>query len=127
MTSTEIEKPENDDAVLLITVHSAKGTEAPTCFVANAKQGTYPHSRSCGDIGSEEEERRILYVALTRAKNELFVTRSTNNNSGFYVQNKPTEGEEYFLSEIPETLISREIHGWKSGCSNSLSSLMDVY
>ena len=127
MTSTEIEKLKNDDAVLLITVHSAKGTEAPICFVANAKQGTYPHSRSCGDLDSEEEERRILYVALTRAKNELFVTRSTDYTGGFYVQNKPTEGEEYFLSEVPENLVMREIHGWNPDYSGGLSSLKDVY
>ena len=70
-----LEFHKNDDAVLIITVHSAKGTEAPICFVANAKQGTYPHVRSCGEIDAEEEERRILYVALTRAKNELFITK----------------------------------------------------
>jgi len=127
MTGTEIQRLEVDDAVLLITVHSAKGTEAPICFVANAKQGTYPHSRSYGDLESEEEERRVLYVALTRAKNELIVTRSTDHNSGFYVQNKATEGEEYFLSDIPEHLISKEIHGWQPDISKGLSSLMDVY
>ncbi|MFV1976504.1 MAG: ATP-dependent helicase [Candidatus Scalindua sp.] len=127
MTSTEIEKLENDDAVLLITVHSAKGTEAPICFVASATQGTYPHCRSFGDIDSEEEERRILYVALTRAKNELFVTRSMDYSSGFYVQNKPTVGEEYFLSEVPENLVMREIHGWNPVYSSGLSSLKDVY
>ncbi|MCP4458107.1 MAG: ATP-dependent helicase [Cytophagales bacterium] len=127
MTSTEIEKLENDDAVLMITVHSAKGTEAPICFVANAKQGTYPHVRSCGEIDAEEEERRILYVALTRAKNELFVTRSTDYRSGFYVQNKPTEGEEYFLSEVPEELVMKETHGWNPDSSSGLSSLKDVY
>ncbi len=127
MTSTEIEKLENDDAVLMITVHSAKGTEAPICFVANAKQGTYPHVRSCGDIDSEEEERRILYVALTRAKNELFITRSTDYRSGFYVQNKPTEGEEYFLSEVPDELAMKEVHGWNPDYSSGLSSLKDVY
>lgn len=127
MTNTEIEKLENNDAVLLITVHSAKGTEAPICFIANARQGTYPHSRSCGNLDSEEEERRILYVALTRAKNELFITRSTDYNSGFYILNKPTEGEEYFLSEVPEKLVSREIHERSQDNSNRLSSLKDIY
>ena len=126
MTNTEIEKLESDDAVLLITVHSAKGTEASICFVANAKQGTYPHIRSCGDLASEEEERRILYVALTRAKNELFVTRSTDY-SGFYLQKQPTEGEEYFLSEVPENLVMKEIHGWNPDYPSGISSLKDVY
>ncbi len=50
----------------LITVHSAKGTESRICFVAGARPGTYPHARSFGDLDSEEEERRVLYVALTR-------------------------------------------------------------
>lgn len=127
MTSTEIDKLEVDDAVLLITVHSAKGTEAPICFVVNAKQGTYPHSRSYGDIDSEEEERRVLYVALTRAKNELFITRSTNYRSGFYLENTPTEGEEYFLSEVPDKLVMREIHGWNPDTSGGLSLLKDEY
>jgi DNA helicase-2/ATP-dependent DNA helicase PcrA len=127
MTSTEIKKLENDDAVALITVHSAKGTEAKICFVVNAKQGTYPHSRSYGDIDSEEEERRVLYVALTRAKNELYITRSTEYRSGFYVENKPTKGEEYFLAEVPDDLVLHEINGWKTSVSAGISSLKDIY
>lgn len=127
MTSSEIEKLENSDAVLLITVHSAKGTEAPICFVASAKQGTYPHSRSYGDINSEEEERRVLYVAITRARNELFVTRSFENNRGFSILNKPTKGEIYFLEDIPDDLVDKELHGFSPFASVGLSSLEDVY
>jgi DNA helicase-2/ATP-dependent DNA helicase PcrA len=127
MTSTEIKKLENDDAVTLITVHSAKGTEAEICFVASAKQGTYPHFRSYGDIDSEEEERRVLYVALTRAKNEIYITRSSDNRSGFYVENKPTKGEEYFLAEVPDCLVLYEINGWKTNISAGISSLRDIY
>jgi len=127
MTSSEIEKLENSDAVLLITVHSAKGTEAPICFVASAKQGTYPHSRSYGNINSEEEERRVLYVAFTRAKNELFVTRSFENNRGFSILNKPTEGEIYFLEDVPDDLVDKEHHGFNPFVSGGLSSLEDVY
>ena len=127
MTSSEIEKPENSDAVLLITVHSAKGTEAPICFVACAKQGTYPHSRSYGDLNSEEEERRVLYVAFTRAKNELIVTRSFENNRGFTVLNQPTEGELYFLEDVPDDLVDNELHGFNPFSSRGLSSLEDVY
>ena len=127
MTNTEIKKLENDDAVLLITVHSAKGTEAKICFVANAEQGTYPHSRSYGDIDSEEEERRVLYVALTRAKNELYITRSTDFRSGFNIENKPTKGEEYFLAEVPDDLVLHEINGWKNSVSAGISSLKDIY
>nr|VFK37792.1 MAG: DNA helicase-2 / ATP-dependent DNA helicase PcrA [Candidatus Kentron sp. TC]VFK41718.1 MAG: DNA helicase-2 / ATP-dependent DNA helicase PcrA [Candidatus Kentron sp. TC]VFK53750.1 MAG: DNA helicase-2 / ATP-dependent DNA helicase PcrA [Candidatus Kentron sp. TC] len=128
MTNTEMERPDGEDAVLLITVHSAKGTEAPLCFVANASPGRYPHSRSFGDIDSEEEERRILYVALTRAKNELFITRSSEYRGGSYLWNSPAEGEEYFLSEIPDELVTREIHGYDApDCSGSIDFLEDVY
>jgi DNA helicase-2/ATP-dependent DNA helicase PcrA len=127
MRATEIKKLETEDAVLLITVHSAKGTEAEICFVASAKQGTYPHFRSYGDIDSEEEERRVLYVALTRAKNEIYITRSTDYRSGFYVENKPTKGEEYFLAEVPDDLVLHEINGWKTSVSAGISSLKDIY
>ena len=127
MMSTEIKNLENDDAVALITVHSAKGTEAEICFVVNAIQGTYPYYRSYGDIDSEEEERRVLYVALTRAKNELYITRSTDYRSGFYVENKPTKGEEYFLAEVPDCLVLYEINGWKTNISAGISSLRDIY
>lgn len=126
MTSTEIEKLEVDDAVTLITVHSAKGTEAPVCFVAGAKQGTYPHLRSYGDIQSEEEERRILYVALTRAKNELFVTRSTDSRSSFYVQNKPTKGEAYFLADVPKELVQIKNVGLSPATKHAFG-LRDIY
>ena len=128
LTTTEIEKLEDEDAVLLITVHSAKGTEAPICFVASAKPGTYPHSRSYGDLEAEEEERRVLYVALTRAKNELFITRSTNSRSGFAVMNKPTVGEEYFLATVPDALVTADVHGWQPNFpKGGLSSLKDIY
>ncbi len=127
MTNTEIDRLEAEDVVTLITVHSAKGTEAPICYVAGAKQGTYPHVRSFGELDSEEEERRILYVAMTRAKNELFITRSTDYRSGFWVVNAPTEGEEYFLAEVPQDLVTHKIEGWSPSVTAGLSSLKDIY
>jgi DNA helicase-2/ATP-dependent DNA helicase PcrA len=127
MTNSELDRLDAEDVVTLITVHSAKGTEAPICFVAGAKQGTYPHMRSFGDIDSEEEERRILYVALTRAKNELFITRSTDHRSGFWVVNSPTEGEEYFLADVPKNLVAHKIEGWSPSVASELTSLKDIY
>jgi DNA helicase-2/ATP-dependent DNA helicase PcrA len=127
MTNTEIDRLEAEDVVTLITVHSAKGTEAPICFVAGARQGTYPHVRSFGELESEEEERRILYVAMTRAKNELFITRSTDYRSGFWVLNSPTEGEEYFLADVPQNLVAHKIEGWSSSVAYGLTSLKDIY
>ena len=127
MTNTQIDRLEAEDVVTLITVHSAKGTEAPICFVAGARQGTYPHVRSYGELESEEEERRILYVAMTRAKNELFITRSTDYRSGFWVVNSPTEGEEYFLADVPQNLVVHKTEGWSSSAASGLTSLNDIY
>jgi DNA helicase-2/ATP-dependent DNA helicase PcrA len=127
MTNTQIDRLEAEDVVTLITVHSAKGTEAPICYVAGAKQGTYPHVRSFGELDSEEEERRILYVAMTRARNELFITRSTDYRSGYWVVNRPTEGEEYFLADIPADLVSHKIEGWSPSVGTGFGSLRDIY
>jgi superfamily I DNA/RNA helicase len=66
-------------------------------------------------------------VALTRAKNEIYITRSSDNRSGFYVENKPTKGEEYFLAEVPDCLVLYEINGWKTNISAGISSLRDIY
>lgn len=127
MTNTELNRLEAEDVVTLITVHSAKGTEAPTCFVAGARQGTYPHIRSLGDLDSEEEERRILYVAMTRAKNELFITRSNDWRGGFWVANSSAAGEEYFLADVPENLVAHKIEGWGSYPSSRGDFLEDIY
>ena len=127
MTNTEINRLEAEDVVTLITVHSAKGTEAPVCFVAAARQGTYPHIRSYGELDAEEEERRVLYVAMTRAKNELYITRSTDYRSGFWVLNSPTEGEEYFLADVPPNLVAHKIEGWLPSGASGLQSLRDIY
>ena len=83
--------------------------------------------RSFGDIDSEEEERRILYVAMTRAKNELFITRSSDYRSGFWVANSPTEGEAYFLADVPEKLVAHRIEGWLSYPTGGINSLEDIY
>ena len=83
--------------------------------------------RSFGDIDSEEEERRILYVAMTRAKNELFITRSNDYRSGFWVANSPTEGEEYFLADVPQNLVTNKIEGWSPSVVSELTSLKDIY
>ncbi|MEJ2170534.1 MAG: ATP-dependent helicase, partial [Desulfobacterales bacterium] len=127
MTNTEMDRLEDEDVVTLITVHSAKGTEAAICFVAGARQGTYPHIRSFGDLDAEEEERRILYVAMTRAKDELFITRANDYRSGFWIANSPTEGEAYFLADVPEDLVNHQIEGWLSATAGGLNALEDIY
>lgn len=67
-------KAAEDDALVLSTVHSAKGKEWDTVFVIHASDGVFPIAQAIGNGDQEEEERRLLYVAMTRARNELYVT-----------------------------------------------------
>lgn len=100
------------DAVTLITVHSAKGTEAGICYVAGVEPGKYPHSKSYGNLDREEEDRRVLNVALTRAEDELILTRTIDPgfdcNSNFNTFYHPTEGEEDFLADVPSELVDHQ-------------------
>jgi len=73
--SSAVSRKENEDVVSIITIHSAKGTESRVCYVINVSPGSYPLLRSLGKIDEVEEERRVLYVALTRAQDELILTR----------------------------------------------------
>ncbi len=77
---SEIERQSDSDVVTLITIHSAKGTEQKVCYVANVTPGQYPHARAQGNFDEVEEERRVLYVALTRAQNELILTKQNLNH-----------------------------------------------
>ena len=84
ISESEAANETEDDLVTVITVHSAKGTESPVCYLIGVQPGSYPHARSIGDDDKEEEERRVLYVAMTRAKNEL-VLSGTMRSGGAYV------------------------------------------
>lgn len=74
----KVQEGNNEDTnkVILITAHSAKGLEREMCYVLNATPGAFPSKRSIGNKESEEEERRTFYVAITRAKSQLIITRN---------------------------------------------------
>lgn len=100
-----------NDIVTLTTVHSAKGTQASVCYLIRVEPGMYPHVRSMGSEDQMEEERRILYVAMTRAKDELIITRTWQNynwspasycGSGGQIMG---QGVPYFLEDVPEHLL----------------------
>lgn len=73
--TSAIDRLEIDDTVTIITIHSAKGTEKPVCYVINVSPGSFPPAYSVNNPDEVEEERRVLYVALTRAQDELILTR----------------------------------------------------
>ncbi|MGC1473799.1 MAG: ATP-dependent helicase [Psychroserpens sp.] len=102
-----INESEIKDHVVISTVHSAKGLEADVCYVLNVSPKVYPSAWNLGSEEKIEEDRRVLYVALTRAKNELYITRDTNS---IYTV-KPTKDTEfsskYFLEKIPDSLVEQ--------------------
>lgn len=119
ISSTVASRLENNDVVTLITVHSAKGTEAPVCYVIRVEPGMYPHIRSVGNADEEEEERRILYVAMTRAKDDLILTRS--EGSGNYMYSYGDAAEAYFLSDVPSGLMDESYQyesNWDMGMAD---------
>jgi DNA helicase-2/ATP-dependent DNA helicase PcrA len=87
------------DTVTLMTLHAAKGLEFPVVFIVGLEEGLLPHSRSLMSEMEIEEERRLLYVGMTRAKEKLFLTRSWNRSA--YGGGNPSR----FLREIPEDLL----------------------
>ena len=97
--------PEQHDAPTLLTLHAAKGLEFDTVFITGLDEGLLPHSRSRDDPEELEEERRLFYVGLTRAKNKLFLLRSEQRVTfGTYEWSTSSR----FLEDIPEELIVRE-------------------
>ncbi|MCD7948006.1 MAG: UvrD-helicase domain-containing protein [Oscillospiraceae bacterium] len=92
----------DDNCVLMMTMHAAKGLEFPVVFVAGAEEGIFPGIRSIGDPESMEEERRLCYVAMTRAKERLYMTCASRRM--LYGR---TSGAlpSRFLSEIPQEFI----------------------
>ncbi len=97
-----------EDMVTLITVHSAKGTEAKVCYVINVSPGAFPSEKSMRDTTHIEEERRVLYVALTRAKNELIITRRNGNSHAVNVSvslGDQNAASAYFLKTLPADLV----------------------
>ena len=97
---------DNQDSVLLMTLHTAKGLEFSTVFLVGMEDGLFPSYRSIGEMEEEEEERRLCYVGITRAKEHLFLTcarcRTVFGSTSY---NKPSR----FLDEIPDTLLEGKI------------------
>ncbi|ENV04942.1 hypothetical protein F967_02474 [Acinetobacter sp. CIP 102637] len=108
---SEIDKTPDQDLVTLITIHSAKGAEQKVCYVPHVSPTQYPHARAQGDFDDVEEERRVLYVALTRAENELILTKQNLNLwSHDQYDELGRKIESYFLNDLPQDLVDVQIH-----------------
>jgi DNA helicase-2/ATP-dependent DNA helicase PcrA len=110
------EIPEGEDhggVVTMMTLHTAKGLEFPTVFLTGMEDGIFPHSRTLGDKDEIEEERRLAYVGLTRARQRLYISRAEYRSTwGAPNYNPPSR----FLDEIPEEVIE-----WRNEGRSSLS------
>jgi len=104
LESGELQAKANQDALQLMTIHSAKGLEFDIVFITGLEEGLCPHEQSLIESDGLEEERRLMYVAVTRARENLYLT---------YAQSRLMYGQtQYnlssrFLDEIPENLIKK--------------------
>lgn len=96
------DETERRGQVTLMTVHTAKGLEFPYVFVTGMEDGTFPHKRSMDDEGELAEERRLAYVALTRAQKRLYLTRAASRSAWGSVEQMPASR---FLDDLPEEVV----------------------
>ncbi len=97
--------------VLLMTLHSAKGLEFPVVVMAGLEEGLFPHSRAAEDEAELEEERRLCYVGITRARSRLVITSAARRRVfGDYQGTQPSR----FLDEIPADLVEQEFSTYSS-------------
>jgi DNA helicase-2/ATP-dependent DNA helicase PcrA len=110
---------EEEDKVSLMTLHSAKGLEFPVVFLVGLEQGTCPHARSLNDPLDLEEERRLCYVGITRAQENLFLTHARER---FVWGSRETKIPSQFLQELPPELLSDPYAGRGSRTKGSGNS-----
>jgi DNA helicase-2/ATP-dependent DNA helicase PcrA len=104
------------DRVTLITLHQAKGLEFPVVFIVGAEEKLLPHVRSIDDPDQLEEERRLFYVGITRAKQRLYILHAFRRTfMGQNTVNPPSR----FLDDIPKHLITSP--GWQQGHENKVT------
>ena len=121
---TDIDQMEKDsDSAVLMTMHSAKGLEFPTVFIVGAEEGIVPGQRSIREPEEIEEERRLCYVAMTRAKKKLYITAAKQR---MLFGRTSCNGVSRFVKEIPEDCLdavhaSRPVNGFHSASASAAS------
>lgn len=111
----------NIDAIKLMTIHASKWLEFNAIYVVGCEENIFPISRATFDSNELEEERRLMYVAMTRAENHLFLSRATSRMWRWQTQYNPPSR---FLKEIPEELIqSYDLTGNPNSSTSHISPL----
>jgi DNA helicase-2/ATP-dependent DNA helicase PcrA len=106
LSDVDEEAGQKDARVWMMTLHSAKGLEFPVVIMAGLEEGLFPHSRSSEDIEELEEERRLCYVGMTRARSQLVLTGAARRRIfGEYQSSKPSR----FIDEVPSELVDRMV------------------
>ncbi len=111
LSDVDKEQGGREARVLMMTLHSAKGLEFPVVVMAGLEEGLFPHSRSREDEAELEEERRLCYVGITRARRRLVLTSAARRRVfGEYQTTEPSR----FIEEIPPDLIEQEFPSYAS-------------
>src|SRR2546427_5101547 len=118
---SETENVQGTSGIRLMTLHSAKGLEFPVVFIAGLEENLFPHSRSAEEHEDLEEERRLLYVGMTRARERLILTRALQRR----LFGDPTPAEpSRFLQEIPGRLLRENDFAEDNGTGDDARRLL---
>ncbi len=117
---TDVDEMRGDrQEIILMTLHASKGLEFDTVCLTGMEEGIFPHSRSMDTLDEIEEERRLCYVGMTRAKRELFLSSCASRKIYHNVQYNPVSR---FLQEVPEELLQIAYPGFPPGIRPSLAA-----
>ena len=114
---------ETNNNVTLMTLHAAKGLEFPVVFMVGLEEGLFPHSRSLWEAEQMEEERRLCYVGITRAKETLYLSYASKR---LFYGEKTSNAPSRFLSDIPEHLLDGQIKNYYEDGFHSKDSFNDL-
>jgi len=112
LSDVDEEQGSRDARIWMMTLHSAKGLEFPMVILAGMEEGLFPHSRSSEDVEELEEERRLCYVGMTRARQRLVLTGAARRRIfGEYQSSEPSR----FIDEVPAPLVERIAPSYSTG------------